>query len=64
MLDAELDGVELLGTPSEGPLDTLSEASPTAPNSGSAGHAGHDGELASLLRAGGQVTTADLRDPP
>lgn len=64
MLGAELDGVELLGTPSEGPLDSLSEASPTAPNSGSAGHARHDGELASLLRAGGRVTTADLRDPP
>lgn len=50
---AELDGVELPGTPSE--------ATPIAPNSSSAGH---DGELAPLLRAGGQVTAADLRDPP
>lgn len=60
-LGSELDRVELPGPPSKGFLDSPSEVLPTAPNSNSAGD---DWELASILRAGGQVTSADLGDPP
>lgn len=56
-LGSELDRVELPGPPSKGSLDSPSKVLPTAPNSNSAGD---DWELASILRAGGQVTSADL----